>query len=385
MPVRLLLLASVAFLNPAFAARAAPAETPAKPAAAATPIPAYARADGEKAVSDLATALEENFVFPEAGKKYAAMLRAKLAAGGYSSFKDAKVFTETVTKDLQAVHKDGHLRLVYVPEEYRKGKGGKGDPGGPPQKSAVAKSGWLADGVAYIDFLGFPGNEATLADVRKFIAAHGDARTLIIDARRNGGGGLAEMDLLFEQMFAEPTTLVAMDVRQAVEEKHGSIFGDDGGNKLRKVSGPATIIRREHFVTPAAQQGGLKNAKAFLLTSKKTFSAAEHLSLSLKRTKRAILVGEATGGGAHFGGMAPMGESYAAFIPAGRTFDPDTGHSWEGTGVKPDVEVPADKALDEALRLAGVERSAEVALSSTTIYSASASASLIRRRLLSNP
>ena len=362
MPVRLMLAASVALLSPPLVAQAAPPATGS--ANAQSPIAAFERADAEKAISDLATELEENFVFPDAGKKYAEMLRAKLAAGGYSSFKDAKAFTDTVTADLQEVHKDGHLRLTYVPEEFRKGQQGQGSGNGPPEKSAVAKAGWVAEGVAYIDFAGFPGNEATLADVRKFIAAHGDAKTIIIDARRNGGGGLAEMNLLFEQMYAEPATLVVMDIRQAIEEKHGSIFGEDRGSMLRKVAGPATIVRREHYVTPAAQQGALKNAKAYLLTSKKTFSAAEHLSLSLKRTKRGTLVGEATGGGAHFGGMAPMGESYAAFIPAGRTFDPDTGESWEGVGVKPDVAVPADKALDEALKLSGVKVTGDVALAS---------------------
>jgi C-terminal processing protease CtpA/Prc len=62
--------------------------------------------------------------------------------------------------------------------------------------------------------------------------------------------------------------------------------------------------------------------------------------------------------------MAPMGKGYAAFIPVGRTFDPDTGQSWEGTGVKPDVEVPADKALDQALKLAGVSISGQAALAS---------------------
>jgi C-terminal processing protease CtpA/Prc len=108
----------------------------------------------------------------------------------------------------------------------------------------------------------------------------------------------------------------------------------------------------------------LKDAKVYLLTSKKTFSAAEHLALSLKRTHRAPLVGEATGGGAHFGGMAPMGKGYAAFIPVGRTFDPDTGESWEGTGVAPDVAVAADKALDEALKLAGVKVSGTDAIAS---------------------
>jgi C-terminal processing protease CtpA/Prc len=40
-----------------------------------------------------------------------------------------------------------------------------------------------------------------------------------------------------------------------------------------------------------------------------------------------------------------------AFIPVGRTFDPDTGKDWEGTGIEPDVKVPADQALDTALRL----------------------------------
>lgn len=162
------------------------------------------------------------------------------------------------------------------------------------------------------------------------------------------------MNLIFEQIFAKPTTLVTMDIRQAVEEKHGTPF-DPKDPLMRKVSGPATIIRREHIAIPAAKQNGLKDAKVYLLTSKRTFSAAEHLSLSLKRTKRATLIGEATGGGAHFGGMGPMGAGYAAFVPVGRTFDPDTGESWEGTGVQPDVAVPADKALDEAMMLAGLQ------------------------------
>lgn len=335
-------------------AQAAPAAPEQKPAPAA-----FDKADAQQAVTDLATALEDNFVFPDKGKAYADMLRARLAAGDYASFPDADSFASKVTDDLLAVHKDGHLRMRAVSPEERERRQSGGS-GGPPSKSAVGKAGWIAEGVAYIDTRGFPGNEATLADVRKFLAAHRDAKTLIIDARHNGGGGLDEMNLIFQEIFARPTTLVVMDIRQAVEEKRGTPFGDDP--TLRKISGPATIVRREHFVTPAADQGALRDAKVYLLTSKNTFSAAEHLSLSLKRTGRATLVGEATGGGAHFGGGRPLGKGYEAFIPVGRTFDPDTGQSWEGTGVNPDVAVPADKALDEALRLAGANISGEAAL-----------------------
>jgi C-terminal processing protease CtpA/Prc len=95
----------------------------------------------------------------------------------------------------------------------------------------------------------------------------------------------------------------------------------------------------------------------FLLTSNRTASAAEHLSLSLKRTGRATLIGETTRGAGHYGGMVPVGGGYAAFIPVGRTWDPDTGQGWETVGVTPHVQVPADQALDEALRRAGVDPS----------------------------
>jgi hypothetical protein len=357
MQLKFLILAGAACVSAPLLAQAAPTPAP----AAGPAKPAFDKADAENAVSDLAAALEESFVFPEAGKAYAAILRANLAKGAYTSFTDAPAFADKVTADLQTVHKDGHLRLRVAPAEQ--GGARQAPNGGPPDGSAVGKAGWLADGVAYIDFRGFPGNEATLVDVRKFLADHGEAKTLIIDVRANGGGGLAEMNLLFAEIFGKPTTLVTMDIRQAVEEKHGPPF-DPNDPLLRRIAGPETINRREHIVVPAARQGHLKDAAVYLLTSKKTFSAAEHLSLSLKRTHRATLVGEATGGGAHFGGMAPMGKGYAAFIPVGRTFDPNTGQSWEGTGVKPDVEVPADKALDEALKLAGVGITGQAALAS---------------------
>jgi C-terminal processing protease CtpA/Prc len=223
---------------------------------------------------------------------------------------------------------------------------------GPGPESAIDKAGWIADGVAYISFAGFPGNEATLSRLRAFLAEHSSAKTLIIDARGHRGGGLAEMDLMFPYFYDKPQALVQMDTRIAVEQRNGSPLED--GPSLRKVKGPDGVIRRTHSVIPAAQATPLRSAKIFLLTSSRTASAAEHLSLSLKRTGRATLIGETTRGAGHYGGMIPMGGGYAAFIPVGRTFDPETNEGWEGTGVKPDIEVPAAQALDEALRRAGV-------------------------------
>ena len=59
----------------------------------------FVRADAEAAVTELAKQLEDNFVFPDAGKAYAAKLRSKLAARAYSSFPSAKAFAEAVTAE----------------------------------------------------------------------------------------------------------------------------------------------------------------------------------------------------------------------------------------------------------------------------------------------
>ena len=347
---RLLLasLCAAAAAPAAFAgAQIVPTTAQASPKAPA-PRP-FVAAEARETVEKLATALDENFVFPEAGKSYAAALRAKLASGGYDEFESAEAFAAAVTEDLQRVHADGHLRLhPPMPE-------GQAEPrrmGGPSSQEAIERAGWIAKDVAYIAFNGFPGDDATLTKLRQFLAAHDGAKTLIVDARTHRGGGLAEMDAMFPYFFAKPQTLVQMDTRVAAEDRHGSPMPD--GPTLMKVSGPDGVYRRSHKVVPAAQATALRTAKIYLLTSGRTASAAEHLALSLKRTGRAVLIGEVTAGAGHYGGMVPLPGGYRAFIPVGRTFDPDNNQGWEGAGVKPDIEVPADRALAEALIRSGV-------------------------------
>ena len=63
---------------------------------------------------------------------------------------------------------------------------------------------------------------------------------------------------------------------------------------------------------------------------------------------RAKVVGEVSAGGGHPGREVRIAEHFAAFIPTGRAVNPITKTNWEGTGVKPDVDVPADQALKVA-------------------------------------
>jgi tetratricopeptide (TPR) repeat protein len=66
------------------------------------------------------------------------------------------------------------------------------------------------------------------------------------------------------------------------------------------------------------------------------------------------LVGDSTGGGAHSVDLYQIDERFEIYIPTARAINPVTSTNWEGTGVVPDVWVPADAALDTALVLAKI-------------------------------
>lgn len=85
-----------------------------------------------------------------------------------------------------------------------------------------------------------------------------------------------------------------------------------------------------------------------VLTSHGTFSGGEECAYDLQTQKRATLVGETTGGGAHPGGVVLIGHDLMAFIPRGRPINPVTHDDWEKIGVKPDVAVPAAEAMKTA-------------------------------------
>jgi C-terminal processing protease CtpA/Prc len=139
---------------------------------------------------------------------------------------------------------------------------------------------------------------------------------------------------------------------EAIARTRGNPF--DGDAFVRPSPGaPAGIARSEHYVVPQKDEARLFNAKVFYLVSGRTASAAEHLALAFRHTRRATLIGETTAGANHFGGFEPLGAGLAVFLPVGRTIDPDTGKDWEGVGIAPDVLVAPPLALEEALRRAG--------------------------------
>lgn len=327
------------------------AATPAAPASAASAscgTPGTVHPDtANGAACRLADELEKAFVIPQQGVAYAKALRAHVAAGRYAAQPQEEA-ARMITADLQAVAPDGHLRVELMAE--RRGPGG--GPGGKDAPPVLERGGWIAPGIAFIRINAFLPDDAQTAAVAKFMADHAEAKAIVFDIRTHGGGGLAQMDVIFPWLFAEETRLVTMAMRRSVEEEHGTPFGD--GPTLRKLAGTPQETVREHWAIPNADPR-LRDAKVYLLTSPRTGSAAEHFALAMKHTGRAKLVGSNTAGANHFGGGIPLGGGFGAFMPVGRTYDPVTGKDWEGVGVEPDVAVEPAEALAWVLRDLGLD------------------------------
>jgi C-terminal processing protease CtpA/Prc len=101
---------------------------------------------------------------------------------------------------------------------------------------------------------------------------------------------------------------------------------------------------------PGKRFGGEK--PVYVLTSSRTFSGAEEFSYNLKMLKRATIVGETTGGGAHPVAGRRIDDHFIIGVPGARAINPISKTNWEGVGVEPDVKVAAATALATAQKMA---------------------------------
>ena len=361
----ILFLAAAAGVGLTGAAIAQSQEAAPAPTAAPAPRPLppganepLAQGEGRAVAEKLAAELELNFVYPEQAKRYSAMLRSNLATGRYDQGTRIEL-ARKMTDDLQAVAKDGHLKVQLRGPERQRGAGGP-PPGAPPLIQSARE---IAPGVAYIRFTAFMGTDEEVAAVRKFMADNANAKSIIFDLRNHHGGGIAEMNEIFPYLYAEKTPLVVLELPRSTFDRQGSPFGEGPTLEAAKDD---RFVRTTHYAIPN-DTTSLRNAKVYLLTSNVTGSAAEHFSLAFKSTGRATLIGEATAGANHFGGPQPLNDNFAVWMPVGRTFDIKTGKDWEGTGVAPDIEVDPKLALVVALEQAGLSRDEAVRLDATEV------------------
>ncbi len=311
---------------------AAPASAQSSGPPGARELPPLDAATRAAAVDSLCATLDSVYVFPDTARRMGELLRARLADGSYDALTAVPEFTQRLTADLQSVSHDRHLRVFPAPPEALENRSDLTD--AERERLHLVELGRrnfgfeklerLTGNVGYLDLRQFAdaGSAGATAVAAMNFLGHSDA--LIIDLRQNGGGSPSMIQLLCSYLFAEPTHLNDFFIRR------------DGSTM--------------QFWTHANVAGPrLDDVPVFVLTSGRTFSAAEEFTYNLKNLKRATIVGETTGGGAHPVARASFaGLDIGAMIPFGRAINPITGTNWEGTGVEPDVKVASDLALTTA-------------------------------------
>jgi hypothetical protein len=287
-----------------------------------------------KAVVDTLIAdLDTYYVFPDKAKQFGDYLRSRQHSGAYDSVTSAEKFADLLTSDLQSVGKDGHLEVHYGEDGFPElGKDGKPSAESQAQDLAdekrhnfgIANVDRLSCNIGYLDLHAFAEPDRVKNRFAAAMTLLGDTRALIIDLRRNHGGEPESVGLLASYLFDARTHL--NDIYYRETDRTTPMWTSDS------VDGP--------------RYGGAR--KVYLVTSSDTFSAGEDFSYALKNLKRASLVGETTGGGAHPGQPRRLAEHFAAFIPSGRSISPITHTDWEGVGVSADIQASAKNALDVA-------------------------------------
>jgi C-terminal processing protease CtpA/Prc len=325
MKIRYLLLAIVL----AVVTLQAPANSPTQGPSNGT----LTKAMKDEAIDNLARLLVENYVFPEVGKKMEAALKDRRSKGDYDAISDPEAFAAALTAHAQEVSKDKHLRVRYQkdkvpvptqaaapsPEEEREYEAMLKKNNGGFDKVEL-----LEGNIGLIEFRYFGQHPVCFKAADAAFAFLQNSDALIIDLRKNGGGSPSMVAYICSYLFDEnPVHLNDLYFRPADET-------------------------RQFWTLPSLPSPKYLNKPVYVLTSNRTFSGAEECTYNLKNLKRATIVGETTGGGAHPGGMRRLGDHFTAFIPVGRAINPITKTNWEGTGVKPDIEVKADDARKTA-------------------------------------
>jgi hypothetical protein len=289
-------------------------------------------------VIDAAVAkIEEFYVFPDVAKKMGMAVRARAKRGEYDSVTDGNAFAKQLTEHFRDVSHDKHLSVSFSPIRLP-------EESSAPSPDAIAqyrvamreancgfeKVEHLSGNVGYLKFNFFADPEVcgdTAIAAMNFLA---NVDAVIFDLRQNGGGDPKMVALVSTYLFATQTHL-----NDLWERKSGETH--------------------QYWTLPYVPGNRLPAVPVFVLTSHRTFSGGEEFINNLKVLKRATIVGEVTGGGAHPVVGHRIDDRFTIGVPFARAINPTTKTNWEGVGVEPDVKIPAADALTTAQALASKE------------------------------
>ena len=300
----------------------------------------FDKSSKEQTVKQLSALLIDKYVFPETGKKMAEFINSNLKDGKYDEIADPKQFSQILTADLQLISKDKHLTVSFNPKEAAQILDASGSEEEPKELNlrleqmknenfGFFKVERLEGNIGYVDFrTNYSSLEHSKETIKSVLSFISNCKAVIFDLRKNGGCYPQVVQYIESHFFNnEPIHLNDLYYREGNRTESFWTLKDIEGKRMPEVP-------------------------LYILTGKNTFSGAEEFAYDMKNLKRAVIVGESTGGGANPGQFLAINKDFVTFLPTGRAINPITGTNWEGNGVKPDIEVKSENALNKAHSMA---------------------------------
>jgi hypothetical protein len=301
------------------------------PAGVTSPEFTLDEAERTRVVDGAAKLLEKFYLFPRVAQRVSEKLRMLQERGEYRGITDPEIFSIRLGDDLVMLSGDKHIGVDYFPKAMPPEQPAPRPHPDPRQLAAVncgfEKAEHYPPNIGYLKLTMIAEPENCVQTATAAMTFLADSDSLIIDLRETRGGSPRMVAVICSYLFDESVHLDDIDDHQEnMTEQLWTIPYLPG----KKFTGKPVLV----------------------LISGRTFSASEELAYDLKSLKRATLIGETTGGGAHTVAPHRIDEHFFIRVPFGRFVNPITKTDWEGTGVEPDIKVSAANALDEALRRA---------------------------------
>ncbi|MBL0881912.1 MAG: S41 family peptidase [Chitinophagaceae bacterium] len=291
----------------------------------------------QRVIDSFSKVLNRNYVYSDKALLMSQFIQQKHQNKGYKNMNDPKQWAHQITKDIRAIEQDHHLSVRFDPDleasirifeatlekettDFGKEKS---------QNFFFRKAEILKGNIGYINFTNFADtnylSRKTVQAAFQFVA---NAEALILDLRNNFGG------------------------RPEMEKEIAGYFFNEPQQTGRTYNRILDTWTEEWVVDQLKHSEGLYlTMPLYILTSKRTFSAAEGFAYNLKYLKNAILVGDTTRGAAHTTRSFALGNGFVGFIPFTRFEHIITKTDWERIGVVPSISISEELSLYKAQEL----------------------------------
>jgi hypothetical protein len=270
--------------------------------------------------------LRDHYPNPDVANSAARSLRIQNALGRFRSAAEPAAFAALVTSRLRESTHDNHLEVVFSEREFLPNAGPSPEIEEQYRAAVLASNctfqpvRTLPGNIGYLKFNTFPDPSLCASTAASAMDALNSSSAVILDLRDNSGGSPQMVMFLAAYFFDRPVFF----------------WNPREGNESRM------------WTRSPVSRSRLASTPLIVLTSSRTYSAAEHFTYNMKMLHRAVIVGETTSGATDVGVFHRIDAHFGIGISESRVRNPYSTPDWAVTGVSPDISVPSDQALQAA-------------------------------------